>query len=63
MFTSINVTADQPLSKNSTARGGGGFWAYRHKIFESFRALSLNSEDMLRGTDNFYFILISFSFK
>ena len=47
--------------------GWGGWRAHRHNIFEyllkSFRTPSLNSEGMLRGTDNFYFILITFSFK
>ena len=46
--------------------GWGGWGAYCHKIFDtclkSFRTLSLNSEGMLRGTDNFCFILITFSF-
>ena len=28
-----------------------------HIYFESFRTTNLNSEGMLRGTDNFYFIL------
>ena len=39
----------------------GGLFEYMLK--KSFRTLSLNSEGMLRGTDNFYFILITFSFK
>ena len=49
------------------AAGWCGWRTYRHKIFEymlkSFRTLSLKTEGMLRGTDNFYFILITFSFK
>ena len=61
------MTADQPLSENSKARGrvGGGLIAIRYSntCLKSFRTLSLNSEGMLRGTDNFYFILITFSFK
>ena len=61
------MTADQPLSKNSTARGGvsGGLIVIRYSntYQKRFRTLSLNTEGMLRGTDNFYFILITFSFK
>ena len=63
----INVTADQPLSENSIARGGvgGGLIVIRYSntCSKSSRTISLNSEGMLRGTDNFYFILITFSFK
>ena len=36
---------------------------YSNKCLKSFRTLSLNSEGMLRGIDNCYFILITFSFK
>ena len=36
---------------------------YSNTCLKSFRTISLNSEGMLRGTDNFYFILITFSFK
>ena len=54
------MTADQPLSENSVARGGvgGGLIVIRYSntCLKSFRTLSLNSEGMLRGTDNFYFI-------
>ena len=60
------MTADQPLSENSTARGGVGGWrAYRHNIrIDAKKALGLlNSEGMFRRTDNFYFILVTFSFK
>ena len=61
------MTADQPLSENSIARGGvgGGLIVIRYSntCLKSFRTLSLNSEGMLRGTDNFYFILITFSSK
>ena len=61
------MTADQPLSENSIARGGvvGGLIVIRYSnaCSKSFRTISLNSEGMLRGTDNFYFILITFSFK
>ena len=70
------MTADQPLSENGTVRRGvgGGLVVISkierlscHKIFEymlkSFRTLSLSSEGKLRGTDYFYFILITFSFK
>ena len=61
------MTADQLLSVNRTARGGVGSGLtvirYSNTRLESFRTLSLNSEGMLRGTDNFYFILITFSFK
>ena len=61
------MTADQPLSENSIARGGvgGGLIVIRYSnaYLKSFRTTSLNSEGMLRGTDNLYFILITFSFK
>ena len=61
------MTADQPLSENSIARGGvgGGLIVIRYSntCSKSSRTISLNSEGMLRGTDNFYFILITFSFK
>ena len=61
------MTADQPLSENSIARGGvgGGLIVIRYSntCLKSFRTLSLNSEGMLRGIDNCYFILITFSFK
>ena len=61
------MTADQPLSENSTAQGGvgGGLIVIRYSNtrLKSFRTLSLNSESMLGGTDNFYLILITFSFK
>ena len=61
------MTADQPLSENSIARGGvvGGLIVIRcsNKCSKSSRTISLNSEGMLRGTDNFYFILITFSFR
>ena len=61
------MTADQPLSENSTAQGEVGIRiSYDDKpatCQKSFRTLTLNSEGMLRGTDNFYFILITFSFK
>ena len=61
------MTADQPLSENSTAWGevGGGLIVIRYSntCSKSCRTLTLNSEGMLRGTDNFYFILITFSFK
>ena len=63
----INVTADQPLSENSIAQGGvgGGLIVIRcsNTCLKSFRTISLNNEGMLRGTDNFYFIFITFSFK
>ena len=63
----INVTADQPLSENSIARGGVGGWLivirYSNTCSKSSRTISLNSEGMLCGTDNFYFIFITFSFK
>ena len=55
------MTADQPLSENSIARGGvgGGLIVIRYSntYLKSFRTTSLNNEGMLRGTDNFYFIL------
>ena len=61
------MTADQPLSENSTARGGVGgrltVIRYSNTCKQSFRTLSLNSEGKLRDTDNVYFILITFSFK
>ena len=61
------MTADQPLGGNSIARGGvvGGLIAIRYSntCLKSFRTPSLNSEGMLRGTDNFHFTLITFSFK
>ena len=61
------MTADQPLSENRTAQGGAGggltVIRYSNTCFESFRTLILHSEGMLRGTDNFYFILITLSFK
>ena len=61
------MIADQPLSENSTARGGvvGGLIVIRYSNthLKSFRTPSINSEGMLRGTDNFCFILITFSFK
>ena len=51
----------QPLSANSIARGGvgGGLIVIRYSntCLKSFRTPILNSEGMLRGTDNFYFIL------
>ena len=37
---------------------------YSNTCFKSFRTLSLNSEGMLRSTDNVYFnIIIHFPFK
>ena len=61
------MIADQPLSENSIARGGvgGGLIVIRYSntYLKSLRTTSLNNEGMLRGTDNFYFILIAFSFK
>ena len=58
------MTANQPLSENSAARGGvgGGLIVIRYSntCLKSFRTLGLNSEGMFRGTDNFYFILITF---
>ena len=61
------MTADQPLSDNSTPRGGVGGGVivvrYSNTCLKSFRTLSLNSQGMLRGTDNFFFILITFPFK
>ena len=62
----MNVTADQPLSENSITRGvGDGLIVIRYSntCLKSFSTPSLNSGGMLRGTDNFYFILITFSFK
>ena len=61
------MTANQPLSENSIARvgvGGGPIVIrYSNTCLKSFRTPSLNSEGMLRGTDNLCFILIAFSFK
>ena len=61
------MTANQPLSENSIAQvgmGGGPIVIrYSNTCLKSFRTPILNSEGMLRGTDNFYFILITFSFK
>ena len=61
------MTADQSLSENSIARGGvvGGHIVIRYSnaCLKSFRTPSLNSEGMLRDTDNFHFSLITFSFK
>ena len=61
------MTADQPLSENSVAQGGvgGGLIVIRcsNTCLKSFRIISLNNEGMLRGTDNFYLIFITFSFK
>ena len=61
------MTADQPLSENSIVRGvvGGGLIVIRYSntCLKSFRTISLNNEGMLRGTDNFYLIFITFSFK
>ena len=61
------MTADQPLSENSIARGGvvGGLIVIRNSntCLKSFRTPRRNSEGMLRGTDNFHFTLITFSFK
>ena len=61
------MTADQSLSENSIARGGvvGGpiVIRYSNTCLKSFRSPSLNSEGMPRGTDNFHFTLITFSFK
>ena len=45
------MTADQPLSENSIPRGGVG------------GELVVIRYSMLRGTDNFYFFVITFSFK
>ena len=63
----MNVTADQPLSENNIVRGGvgGGLIVIRYSNTrsKSSRTISLNSEGMLRGTEKFYFILITFSFK
>ena len=36
---------------------------YSNTCLKSFRTPGLNSEGMLHGTENFYFILITFSFK
>ena len=61
------MTADQPLSENSIARGGvgGGLMVMRYSntCSKRSRTISLNSEGMLRGTNKFYFILITFSFN
>ena len=61
------MTADQSLTENSIARDGvgGGLIVIRYSntCLKSFRTPSLNGEGMLNGTDNFYFILINFSFK
>ena len=61
------MTADQSLSENSIARGGvvGGpiVVRYSNTCLKSFRTPILNSEGTRRGTDNFYFTLITFSFK
>ena len=61
------VTFDKPLSENSIALGGvgGGLIVIRYSktCLKSFRTPILNSEGMLRGIDNFHFILITFSFK
>ena len=61
------MTADQPLSENSIARvgvGGGPIVIrYSNTCLKSFRTISLNSEGILRGTDNFSLILVTFSFK
>ena len=61
------MTADQPLSEKSIARGGvvGGLIVIRYSntCLKSFRTPRRNSEGMLRGTDNFHFTLITFSFK
>ena len=59
------MTADQPLSENSIARGavGGGLIVIRYSNTCLKRTISLNNEGMLRSTDNFYFIFITFSFK
>ena len=61
------MTADQQLSENSIVRGGvdGGLIVIRHSntCLKSFRTISLNNGGMLRGTENFCFIFITFSFK
>ena len=61
------MTADQPLSENSIVRGGvgGGLIVIRYSntYLKGFRTTGLNNEGMPRGTDNFYFILITFSSK
>ena len=61
------IAADQPLSENSIPRGGvgGGLIVIRYSntCLKSSRTPSLNSEGMLRGTDDFYFFVITFSFK
>ena len=54
------MTANQPLSENSIARvgvGGGPIVIrYSNTCLKSFRTISLNSEGILRGTDNFSLI-------
>ena len=61
------MTANQPLSESSIARvgvGGGPIVIrYSNTCLKSFRTISLNSEGILRGTDNFSLILITSSFK
>ena len=61
------MIANQPLSENSIARvgvGGGPIVIrYSNTCLKSFRTISLNSEGILRGTDNFSLILVTFSFK
>ena len=61
------MTADQPLSENSIVRGGvgGGLIVIRYlnTCLKSFRTISLNNGGMLRGTENFCFTFITFSFK
>ena len=53
--------------ENNIARGGvgGGLIVIRYSNTSSknSRTVSLNSEGMLSGIDNFYFIFITFSFK
>ena len=43
--------------------GGPIVISYSNACLKSFRTPSLNSEGMLRGTDNFHFTLITFCFK
>ena len=59
------MTADQPLNENSTAQDlvGGGLSEDIQIHARKALTLILNSEGMLRCMDNFYFILIMFSFK
>ena len=61
------MIANQPLSENSIARAGVGggpiVIRYSNTCLKSFRTISLNSEGILRGTDNFSLILVTFSFK